>query len=1010
MRTLLYLAFAASGAAGLAYELVWSRYLALLVGHSAYAQVLVIGVLLGGMGAGALGIGERSRRIRRPLLWYAGAELLLASMGAAFHPLFRVSTGFAYDVLFPSLNSAVLAGMSKWALAILLILGQSVLLGTTFPLMAAGFLRRFPEAAGRSLAGLYFANSLGGAAGVVLAGFVLIAHLFLPGTLLAASLLNLSAAGVAALVAATTPIRVADAGEVARRTPLTTVSDSGGPRGLAVLLLSVSFLTAVASFTYEIGWIRMLSLVMGSATHSFELMLSAFILGLALGSLLIGPKVDGSSSPVRLLGWIQWIMGVAALATLPVYLASFDVMAELTGRIQSSGQGYALFSFARYALAMAVMLPSTVLAGMTLPLITGTLLRAGAGEGSIGWVYGVNTLGSVVGVAMAGLVALPVLGLKGMLVAGATLDMALGVALLARGERGRWRVLRPAAAAGATMVLAAGTALGLRFDRAVLTSGVFRYGRVPQEQERPVYFYADGRTASVGVHRSGDLVVLTTNGKPDASLTYRWITAAGNPVEPLPIRTQDESTQTLAALVTLAHVSEPRRGIVIGHGSGVSGHLLLGHSSLESLVTVEIEPEMIAGARLFYPANRRVYDDPRSLFVIDDAKSYFALGRPGVDLILSEPSNPWVSGVAGLFTIEFYQRVRSFLSSDGVFAQWIQLYEITDELVLTVLAAIHEVFPAYRCFLVGDTDLLVVAGTRPTLPEPDWSVFGLPTIRDDLRHVPPFTEPFLDAIRLFDRAEIAPLIVREASPNSDFRPYLDLGADQARALDHAAHGIFALATEWFDVVAALAGRRKIRLDSYSHPPVWGLPPMRAQAQSAWLRSAREAGGSPAEIPYGEFGSALGRYRRLAQSLTVPGPPDDWRRWVGEVTAVVAALHGGSAGEIDGELLESSRDFVNRHEGPVEAAAAIDFLAGIAGWGFHRSAAAAPALIEALVGGDRWLDPALVLDGSVVSYLKEGNPARAREVFELLAPLSEGPGREFRNALLQAHIQEATERR
>src|SRR6185436_1912575 len=149
---------------------------------------------------------------------------------------------------------------------------------------------------------------------------------------------------------------------------------------LSRLLLAVSFGTALSSFIYEIGWIRMLALVLGSATHAFELMLSAFLVGLGLGSLLIRRWADGAAKPVRLLAWVQCGMGVAALLTLPIYAQSFPVMAWLVGHVPKTPSGYWLFNLSRYGLALLVMLPATLFAGMTLPLITGTLLRAGAEE------------------------------------------------------------------------------------------------------------------------------------------------------------------------------------------------------------------------------------------------------------------------------------------------------------------------------------------------------------------------------------------------------------------------------------------------------------------------------------------------------------------------------------------------------------------------------------------------------------------------------------------------------
>jgi hypothetical protein len=251
-----------------------------------------------------------------------------------------------------------------------------------------------------------------------------------------------------------------------------------------------------------------------------------------------------------------------------------------------------------------------------------------------------------------------------------------------------------------------------------------------------VPFFADGRTATISVRRivSSTGYSLATNGKPDASLGPEWFRPPGKP-GPF---THDASTQMLLPLVTLAHVPGARRAAVIGQGSGMSSHALLGNPGLERLVTIEIEPEMLRASRMFYPANRRVFDDPRSTFAIDDARSYFASRGERFDLILSEPSNPWVAGVSGLFTTEFYSRVKSRLAPGGVFAQWMHTYEITDELVLSILSAIDRNFQDWEIFAVSGRDIVIMASADRLTPT-DWSVMNYPGVAEDLRVTWPVT-------------------------------------------------------------------------------------------------------------------------------------------------------------------------------------------------------------------------------------------------------------------------------
>ena len=781
MPALLIAVFVLSGAAGLIYESIWSRYLGLFVGHSAYAQTIVLVIYLGGMSLGAALAARVTHRIREPLIWYAAVEMLVGLIGLFFHDAFRGVTGWAYASIFPALAGGAGLVVVKWGLAALLIFPQSVLLGTTFPLMSAGFLRRVSpdgsSGSGRAVAMLYFANSIGAAVGVLLAGFYLIELAGLPGTLLTAAIINmLVGLGVFGAVRLTTN---GGADREGSDTLLHTaegiaLAATGGPAhgGLAAttsfptrasvskdlpmlwrVLLVVSAGTALASFIYEIGWVRMLSLVLGSATHSFELMLSAFILGLALGALWVRTRADRFRDPMRALGVTQWAMGALAIVTLSAYLASFGWMATLINGLDQTAEGYRFFSVAKYGIALAVMLPATFCAGVTLPLITRMLLAAGSGERAIGAVYSVNTLGSIVGAALAAVLLLPLVGLKTLLIVGGVLDMGIGVWLLFLAGRTNAQTRRFAiGVAAGTVLVVLSAAFNVRFDQGVLSSGVYRYGRVPARGSRNVVFYKDGRTATVSVRKAEDGgYSLATNGKPDASVSPLWFQTVSDTT--VPVRLEgDESTQVLLPMITLAHAPNATRGAVIGNGSGMSSHLLLGSPKLQKLVTIDIEPQMIRGSHTFYPVNRRVFDDKRSQFVHDDAKSYFAASGTTFDLILSEPSNPWVSGVSGLFTDEFYQRVRSYLTPTGVFGQWLHLYEIDDALVLSVIKAVHRNFASYDIFLTADVDVLILASNQPTLPVPDWSVFELPDIRKDLAHFRPITAHALESVRLVSRA------------------------------------------------------------------------------------------------------------------------------------------------------------------------------------------------------------------------------------------------------------------
>ncbi|HUR41169.1 MAG TPA: spermidine synthase [Verrucomicrobiae bacterium] len=750
-RYALYALFTLSGFAGLIYESIWSHYLKLFLGHAAYAQTLVLMIFMGGMALGAWIAGEWSQRVQRPLVAYAVVEAILGVFALSFDWVFRGLQGWAFDSAIPALESAAAIETLKWGLSALVILPQSVLLGMTFPLMSAGVLRVSQGLTGRVLAWLYFTNSLGASAGVLVSGFVLVAWVGLPGTMLTAGLVNFLLVLGVWLIA-----RQLDAQPPVARA----VGGSAPARGLA-LLLATALLTGAASFFYEIGWIRMLSLVLGSATHSFELMLSAFILGLALGSFIIRGRIETLRDPLATLGMVQVVMALLALGTLLLYPQTFDWMATLRGALARTEASYVAYVLMSHAICLVLMLPVTICAGMTLPLITHLLIKRGHGEAAIGRVYAANTVGAISGVLLAVHGVMPLMGLRQVVVVGASIDLALGLVLLRLASA----ALVPAArwALGGAVLISVAIATSAPFDPARLASGVFRNG-VARNAE-PILFHQDGKTATISVFGKDDYFAIATNGKVDAGLR----TAA-------PPSTDDYTMILLGVLPALIH-PEPRTVAAIGFGSGRTTHTLLQDPRLTRVDTIEIEPAMVEGAKRFGPLVSSAFDDPRSVIHIEDAKTFFARGGERYDIVVSEPSNPWVSGTASLFSREFYHHARRHLAEGGVLLQWLQLYETDVAIVGSVLKALGSEFEDYVLYTMGTADMLIVASAHGKVPAPAWRevpVAGFGPLLASLNIRGPQD---LDALRIGDRALVEPWVRTLPLPaNSDYFPVVDQNA------------------------------------------------------------------------------------------------------------------------------------------------------------------------------------------------------------------------------------------
>ena len=760
-RRFLLAVFVVSGFSGLIYESIWSHYLKLFLGHAAYAQTLVLAIFMGGMAIGSWAVAHFSNRIRQLLWGYVLVEGLIGTLGLVFHPAFVAASNFSFASVIPALPAGFLIHAYKWSLAALLILPQSMLLGMTFPLISGGLIRRWPARPGETLATLYFTNSLGAAVGVLVSGFVLINAVGLPGTIRTAGLLNIALAWVVwAVVRGQTepaPAPQAASGALARTDKL------------IGWFTVAAFLTGAASFMYELGWIRMLSLVLGSSTHSFELMLSAFIFGLAFGGLYVRRRIQQIRDPVVYVAYVMVVMGALAALTLPAYNVTFDFMAWFLRTSARTATGYAAFNVMSQLIAALIMIPAAFCAGMTLPLLTHELMRRGTGERAIGTIYSANTLGAIVGVLLTIHLLMPIVGVKGVILGGAGIHMTLGLSRLLVSRRYR---SGSSAIAMAFCVGVFGFALVVvHLDPLRMTSGVYRTGSATLPEGASVAYLRDGKTATISLVEKAGTVTIATNGKPDASIQM-------GPGE----ATVDESTMVLAAAIPLSMHPRPARVANIGFGSGLTTHTLLTNGLVKRLDSIEIEPFMVEAARKGFDSRiSNAFEDPRSHIVYEDAKTFFASAREPYDLIISEPSNPWVSGVATLFSEEFYRRTAQYLAPDGYFVQWMQIYETDIGIVASVIKALAPHFGAYALYNTDDLDILIVATRGAVLRTPDDRLLQSPQLRAELKRVGIQSVADIQSRKIGDNRTIGPLLQSiPVPPNSDFFPFVDLNAPRLR--------------------------------------------------------------------------------------------------------------------------------------------------------------------------------------------------------------------------------------
>lgn len=781
MRLFIYLFFCLSGAVALVYESLWSRYLKLFLGHSSYGQIITLITFMGGLGLGSFLAARYLGRVKRPFLAYARVELVAAVFGFLFHPAYVALTEWFFR------HAASLQEVGPWmansvqiGLCLLLTLPFATLLGMTFPLLASGMIRAFPDGGRQSLPTLYFTNSLGGAAGILLASYWLVSQFGTQGALFIASLGNAIVAVGFYLVHKLLPAE--------RCLALPTRPQPARPHSPATpqaptrvsLWLAIAAGTGLASFIYEVGWIRLLSLIMGSSTHSFDAMISAFILGLAFGGLFarrLIQRFTGDLAPV--LGTIQVLMGTFAVLSIYLYRPFFDAIQASHQLFAKTEAAFPLYSVFKYLLSLALMFPAAFCAGMTLPLITWRLVRETGREIHTGLVYGWNTIGSIVGAALAGLVLMPLLQLKWTIFAGAALDIALGLILLflaplpKRSSPWRRPVLVHRLAACALVAAALLPAFWTRFDAGVLASGRFRHLAFTQNAPE-ILAIRHGKTATISVGRAGKNLFIATNGKSDGAIQ--------DPIHDTPLRKSgDEGTVAELAILPMLTRTTAYDAAIIGMGTGMTGHYLLGDDHLRSLDLIEIEEAVIDLARHFRPRNERLWNDERLNLVIDDAKRHFYAHRKQYDVIISEPSNPWVSGVAGLFTKEFYEHVQHFLRPGGVLVQWVHGYEFRDDLLVSIFSALDQ-FEHFEIYRVHENagDYIVLASNKPLNFISPENLAARSRVDEDLAKLGRRIEQFGPGNFIASSTTLRP-ILDEFKPlaNSDYYPYVEQHAETA---------------------------------------------------------------------------------------------------------------------------------------------------------------------------------------------------------------------------------------
>ncbi|MBI5365862.1 MAG: fused MFS/spermidine synthase, partial [Planctomycetes bacterium] len=708
--------FLISGAAGLIYEVVWTRKLLLVFGSTSFAVGTVLAAFMGGLALGSRLLGRRADRSPDCLRLYAGLEFAIGAYGIASSQLVEL-VNLAYAALHAAVHPgfAVSVGI-RLGLAGAFILLPTALMGGTLPVLV----RHVHGGGGGTAArvgALYAVNTAGAVVGTVLGGLVLMPLLGVDRTLLCAGFLNLLAGALALALRRAAPAVIAPAPPVAPAPAPALASAAvvaASPWAARAVLLAAA-LSGFASFLYEVSWTRTLHMIVGSTHDALTVMLAAFLVGIAAGSAAIARFADRVRDPARLFLALEFGIGIAALLVIPLLGQLPYILLDWQATLRSS---HALFVTAKFLLSLAAMLAPALLIGATFP-VAARLFIGDARDvgGRLGRLYLWNTLGCICGALGAAFLLIPALGALGTTRVGVVANALAGLAVAGCGAGAlrRW----PAVAAGAA-ALAATFALAPAWDRAVVTSAPYMYAYQFEGMDAEavrrllhsarVLYDREGIDSVVTVRETSVERFFQINGKTEAS-------------------TGQLDPNVLLAEIPLQLHPEPQDALVIGWGMGVAVGAFTQHESIGRIDVVELEAAVLGAADFFRAENHDARNDPRVHVRIDDGRNFVALADRKWDIIASDPPDCWVSGPSHLFTIEHLRNVKAHLRPGGILSQWVAISSLRESAIQTLLRTYAEVFtyvevwnmprPIEQIVLASDTPLVFdVARFRKRLEQP----------------------------------------------------------------------------------------------------------------------------------------------------------------------------------------------------------------------------------------------------------------------------------------------------
>ncbi len=685
-----------SGAASLIYEVLWTRTLLSTFGASVYASGTVLSAFMAGLAIGAAFAGRFADRTRfHPLRVYGFLELLIGVYALLFPFILDGITAIHVSAFREFHASFTLFSMIRFALAFLGLVIPAILMGATLPVLTRHGVSHI-KALGLELGRLYAVNTAGAACGTFLAGYFLIEWMGIRNSTYLAVGINLIVfLGAFALTTTkatdetAAPEKAADGGRKRGRpksaapAPSAWLPEGSVDRRLVLLVIAISGFSALA---YEVLWSRILVYILGNFVHSFSVMLSTFLIGIALGSWLLGRFADRIAKPWLLLALFQAVIGLLAIFILPAFggliqwrdafLTSLEAPASLT----TYKDPWWVFTFWKLGASFLLMILPTLCMGASFPL-AGRLFvkdRDQLGRG-IASVYSSNTVGAILGAFSASFLLIPWIGVRNAALAAAVVNL-IGAALLLARNKGSWSMPRMTVAALGVVIIAF---MGF----SLVGNDVFHPIYAQAEKNKRLIYVDESVSGTVTIHEtSGGFRVIDINGLNVAGTKFGFL-----------------CTQKLQAHYPLLMHENPKQIMQIGFGTGGTCFSVGTHSEVERVDCVEINPGIIEAAPFFLDNNQDILSDPRVNVNIEDARNFVLSTDKRYDIILSDSIHPRFTGNGLLYTEDYFKLCAQIMEADGIFSTWLPTAFLGDEEFRIIVRSMQSVFPHILVWYMNNT-------------------------------------------------------------------------------------------------------------------------------------------------------------------------------------------------------------------------------------------------------------------------------------------------------------------